>query len=208
MRCRKLDKIRLERTQPSFAAAGIGGLYRAARREDAMAMPDVARASGVGCVDTAPITDRVSERRLRVSLRGKPRSSFVISSKAGELLTPVEHDRVPDHGFVLLPFAVQYDYSYDGIMRSDEFSLVRLGLNAIDIRYVHDLEACTLRGRRLSPPSLNLSKQGSEQEQWPAAGIGVVKRSAIALPGSSAVWRRPWFASRLSNQRASASKGS
>ncbi|MGO4842453.1 aldo/keto reductase, partial [Rhizobiaceae sp. 2RAB30] len=50
----------------------------------------------------------------------------------------------PDHGYVEpLPFAVGYDYSYDGILRSFEFSLARLGLNNIDILYVHDIGAYT-----------------------------------------------------------------
>ena len=38
-----------------------------------------------------------------------------------------------------LPFGVVYDYSYDGIMRSFEDSLQRLGLARIDILYVHDI---------------------------------------------------------------------
>ena len=51
------------------------------------------------------------------------------------------HADVPDHGFVdPLPFAIDFDYGYDAILRSHEFSLARLGLNRIDLLYVHDLE--------------------------------------------------------------------
>ena len=42
-----------------------------------------------------------------------------------------------------LPFTVEYDYSYDGIMRSFEFSLARLGLNRVDILFVYDIGAYT-----------------------------------------------------------------
>ena len=49
---------------------------------------------------------------------------------------------MPDNGFVAaLPFSVSYDYSYDGIMRSWEDSLTRLGLPSVDILFVHDLES-------------------------------------------------------------------
>ena len=42
-----------------------------------------------------------------------------------------------------LPFTVDYDYSYDGIMRSLDFSFARLGLNEIDMLYVHDIGVYT-----------------------------------------------------------------
>jgi D-threo-aldose 1-dehydrogenase len=63
----------------------------------------------------------------------------------GKLLHPVPRGQVPDFGFVdPLPFAVKFDYSHDAILRSYEASLARLGLNRIDILYVHDLEPGSL----------------------------------------------------------------
>ncbi|RUY84570.1 aldo/keto reductase, partial [Mesorhizobium sp. M7A.F.Ca.CA.001.12.2.1] len=77
-------------------------------------------------------------------LRYKPRDSYVLSTKVGRLFRPVPDDQVPDHSYVdPLPFALDYDYSYDGIMRSVEFSYARLGLNRIDILFVHDIGAYT-----------------------------------------------------------------
>ncbi|TIT24698.1 MAG: aldo/keto reductase, partial [Mesorhizobium sp.] len=95
--------------------------------------------------DTAPFYGfGLSERRTGDFLRQKPRSSYVLSTKVGRLFRPVPADQVPDHSYVdPLPFALDYDYSYDGIMRSVEFSYARLGLNRIDILFVHDIGTYT-----------------------------------------------------------------
>jgi D-threo-aldose 1-dehydrogenase len=130
----------------SFGAAGIGNLYREVSREDAMATLETAWDAGIRYFDTAPHYGHgLSERRLGDFLRDKPKGSYVLSSKVGRLLKPVPEEAVPDHGFVRpLPFAQVHDYTYDGIMRCYEDSLARLGLNGIDILYIHDLEATTL----------------------------------------------------------------
>lgn len=68
----------------------------------------------------------------------------MLSTKVGRLLRPVPTGTVPDYSYVdPLSFDADYDYSYDGIMRSVEFSYARLGLNRIDILYVHDLGVYT-----------------------------------------------------------------
>ncbi|RFC62000.1 aldo/keto reductase [Fulvimarina endophytica] len=146
MKTRPLARTGLELTELSFGAAGIGNLYRRVSREDAMAVLNAAWDGGIRYFDTAPYYGQgLSERRLGDFLRGKPRGEFILSTKVGRLLRPVPEAETPDNGFVdALPFAVDYDYSYDGIMRSVEFSLARLGLNRIDILYVHDLEPGTL----------------------------------------------------------------
>jgi D-threo-aldose 1-dehydrogenase len=143
---RKLGTTGLELSTFSFGAAGIGNLYREVSREDAMATLDVAWEAGIRYFDTAPHYGHgLSERRLGDFLRDKPKGSYVLSSKVGRLLKPVPEEAIPDHGFVRpLPFAQVHDYSFDGIMRSYEDSLARLGLNQIDILYIHDLEATTL----------------------------------------------------------------
>ncbi|MGF0539974.1 aldo/keto reductase [Agrobacterium sp. ES01] len=146
MKTRTLGTTGLELSAFSFGAAGIGNLYREVSRDDAMATLDVAWDAGIRYFDTAPHYGHgLSERRLGDYLRDKPRGSYTISSKVGRLLKPVAEDKIPDHGFVRpLPFAQVHDYSYDGIMRSYEDSLARLGINAIDILYIHDLEVATL----------------------------------------------------------------
>jgi D-threo-aldose 1-dehydrogenase len=127
-----------------FGAAAIGGLYAPVSRETAMEAMQAAWDAGMRYFDTAPFYGHgLSERRVGDFLRDK--SGFVLSTKVGKLLQPVPRGAVPDHGFVdPLPFAVTFDYSGDAILRSHEFSLARLGLNRIDILYVHDLERRSL----------------------------------------------------------------
>ena len=145
MKRRRIGKTALEVTEISFGGAAIGGLYRAAPRESAEATIAAAWDAGIRYFDTAPFYGfGLSEHRMGDVLREKPRDSYVLSTKVGRLLSPVPESQVPDHGYVEpLPFRVDYDYSYDGIMRSVEFSLARLGLNRIDILLVHDIGAYT-----------------------------------------------------------------
>ena len=85
----------------------------------------------IGYFDTAPFYGRgLSERLVGDALRGH---DVVISSKVGRLLVP---DATTE---THMPFRVEYNYSYDGILRSVEDSLQRLGLEKIDILYAHDL---------------------------------------------------------------------
>jgi D-threo-aldose 1-dehydrogenase len=146
MKTRALGNTGLKLTELGFGGGAIGGLYRACSREAALETMEAAWTSGMRYFDTAPFYGfGLSERRIGDFLRDKPRLEYVLSSKVGKLLRPVPFDQVPDHGFVKpLPFAVNFDYSYDGIMRSHEFSLARLGLNSVDILYVHDLELPSL----------------------------------------------------------------
>ena len=144
MQTRPLGTTGLQLTELGFGAAGIGGLYVPVGYDAAMTAMKAAWDVGMRYFDTAPYYGHgLSERRVGDFLRDK--SGYVLSSKVGKLLKPVPKAQVADHGFVdPLPFAVEFDYSYDAIMRSYEVSLARLGLNRIDILYVHDLELRSL----------------------------------------------------------------
>lgn len=141
MKKRRIGRTRLEVTEYGFGGASLGNLYEAVSRDNAMAALDAAWRAGIRYFDTAPHYGfGLSERRFGDFLSGRPRDSYVLSTKVGRLLKPVPEDQVPKLGFVdPLPFKLQYDYSYDGIMRSVDFSHARLGLNRIDILYVHDI---------------------------------------------------------------------
>ena len=149
MKRRRIGSTSLEVTEIGLGGAAIGGLYRAVSRDAAERTFTAAWDAGIRYFDTAPFYGfGLSERRMGDFLRDHPRDSYVLSTKVGRLLRPVPENQVPDHSYVdPLPFAVDYDYSYDGIMRSVEFSLARLGLNRIDILFVHDIGAYT-HGRR------------------------------------------------------------
>lgn len=145
MERRRIGRTALEVTQWSFGTAALGGLYRECPRDVAMATLQAAWDHGIRYFDTAPWYGLgLAERRVGDFLRDKPRSDVVLSSKVGRLLRPVPDGTVPDYSYVNpLSFDADYDYSYDGIMRSVEFSYARLGLNRIDILYVHDIGVYT-----------------------------------------------------------------
>ena len=145
MKRRRIGRTSLDVTEIGLGGAAIGGLYRAVTRSSAEETFNAAWGAGIRYFDTAPFYGfGLSERRMGDFLRDHPRDSYVLSTKVGRLLRAVPGDQVPDYSYVEpLPFAVDYDYSYDGIMRSVEFSLARLGLNRIDILFVHDIGVYT-----------------------------------------------------------------
>jgi D-threo-aldose 1-dehydrogenase len=145
MKTRTIGRTGLAVTEYGFGTAALGGLYRACPRDAAMATLDAAWQEGVRYFDTAPWYGfGLAERRTGDFLRDKPKGSYVLSSKVGRIMVPVADDKVPAYGYVdPLPFDVRYDYSYDGIMRSVELSHARLGLNRIDMLYVHDIGVYT-----------------------------------------------------------------
>jgi D-threo-aldose 1-dehydrogenase len=147
MKTRALGRTGLKLTEYGFGCAGLANLFVPVSRDAAMATLQTAWDGGMRYFDTAPYYGHgLSERRTGDFLQGQDRDSFILSTKVGKLLRPVPRDQVPDYGFVdPLPFAVNFDYSRDAILRSFEFSLARLGLNQIDVLLVHDLERAALK---------------------------------------------------------------
>lgn len=130
-------------TELGFGAAPIGNLYRAISDDEAQAVLDAAWAGGVRYFDTAPLYGLgLSETRLNRFLRGKPRGEYVLSTKIGRLLHATTPDKRDGFGkwFDVPARNEEFDYSHDGVMRSLEFSLERLGLDRVDILYAHDLD--------------------------------------------------------------------
>lgn len=136
----RLGRSGVEITRIGLGSAPLGGLFTPVG--DAEAEATIARAweLGVRYFDTAPLYGfGLAERRMGAFLRHQPRDSFVLSSKVGRLLRrrdqPPREDRLykgtPEERPV-------FDYSYDGVMRSVDESLGRLGLDRIDILYIHD----------------------------------------------------------------------
>lgn len=129
-------------TELGFGTAPLGNLYRAISDDDARATLDAAWEAGVRYYDTAPLYGLgLSETRLNPFLRDKPRDDYVLSTKVGRLIKHCapEHRSGEGKWFDVPQRREHYDYSYDGVMRSFEHSFSRLGVDRIDILYVHDL---------------------------------------------------------------------
>lgn len=133
-------------TELGFGAAPLGNLYRPHSNKDALATFESAWKAGIRYFDTAPLYGLgLSETRLGNFLYGKKRSDYVVSTKVGRVLemsTPTERTAIGKF-FDTPSRKEKFDYSYDGFMRSFEFSFERLGLDSIDILLVHDCDIWT-----------------------------------------------------------------
>ena len=138
--------------------APLGNLYRPVSDAAASAVLRAATTHGLRYFDTAPHYGQgLSERRVGDALRRDPDRHFVLSTKVGRLLRPAGFAS-ERHGFVSpMPFDIVYDYGYDGVMRSWEDSLQRLGLDRVDMLFIHDIGTYTHAedNRRLFPIAMN-----------------------------------------------------
>ncbi len=128
-------------TELSLGCSQLGNLYREVSNGDARATVDAAWEAGVRYFDTAPHYGLgLSERRLGAALAARPRDTYALSTKVGRLLEPVDVvEGLDDDGFVVpATHRRVWDFSRDGIRRSLTESLERLGLDRVDIVYLHD----------------------------------------------------------------------
>ena len=132
----------LSLTEVGLGAAQLGNLFHETTDEDASATVDAAWDAGIRYFDTAPHYGLgLSERRLGAALAARPRDEFVLSTKVGRLLVPSGSPEgvMDDEGFAVpATLRREWDLSRDGIRRSIVESLERLGLDRIDIAYLHD----------------------------------------------------------------------
>jgi D-threo-aldose 1-dehydrogenase len=164
-----------------LGAAGIGNLFHEVSEEDAKAVVDAAWNGGIRYFDTAPHYGLgLSERRLGAALRRYPRDELLLSTKIGRLLrpTPDRADRLDDEGFVV-PAAYErvWDPSEAGVRSSLIESMARLGMDRIDIGYLHDPDEYDLEGGiAVGMPAL-----AAAREQGLVRAIGIGSKSVTAL---------------------------
>ncbi len=147
-----LGRTGLSVTRLGFGSASIGGLFSAVTEDDARTMVQRAWDIGIRYFDTAPLYGYGdAERHIGSVLRAMPRDAFVLSTKVGRLVrTPdaigpgderdLQRFDGRDDAFYVRsgPERIVFDYSGDGVRRSIEESLERLGLDRIDIALIHD----------------------------------------------------------------------
>ena len=142
---RTFGRVDLEVTAMGFGAAPIGNFLKPISEETSQAMIDAACEAGLNYYDTAPMYGHgLSELRVGQGLRWRDRDSVVISTKVGRLLKPTPRQKIDFTPWVdAAPFTCEFDYSYDGVMRSIEDSLQRLASERIDIAFIHDCDVFT-----------------------------------------------------------------
>ena len=141
METNRLGSGDVEVTALALGGAAIGGLYTPVPDDTALATVRRALEHGMRYVDTAPHYGAGrSEERMGRALAGAPRASYAVSTKVGRLLVPLAPGEPPEPaGFAdPPPYRRRWDWSRDGILRSLESSLRRLGLDRVDIAFLHD----------------------------------------------------------------------
>jgi len=172
-----------------YGAANVGNLFRELSDDEAWAVLDAAWNSGIRYFDTAPHYGLgLSERRLGAFLQTKPRDEYVLSTKVGRLLRPN-----PDHDGGLdtandfhVPDDLQrvWDFSASGMRASLEESRERLGIERIDLLYLHDPERHDLD--LALDEALPALEQLRADGQVAAVGIGSMVSEALAASVRSA----------------------
>jgi D-threo-aldose 1-dehydrogenase len=142
---RPLGQTGLRLSTLGMGAAALAGLYEPVDGATAAATLQTAWDQDLRFIDTAPFYGYTrSERRVGAFLQGRRRDGYVLSTKVGRLMLPDDSVQRGSDGWAdPLPYRPVYDYSHDGVLRSFEDSLARLGVERIDILLVHDIGRAT-----------------------------------------------------------------
>lgn len=177
-----------------LGGAALGNLGRPVTDEDAEALLAAAWAAGIRYFDTAPHYGLgLSESRLGRFLRARPRDEVVLSTKVGRLLEDGGGERRDDEGFAVTSRLVRRrDYTRDGVLRSLEASLARLGVDRVDVVLIHDPDEHWREAVEEAYPCLHdLREQGvvgaigvgMNQWEMPAAFVHETDIDCVLLAG-------------------------
>ena len=140
---RRLGRTTLDVPVFGLGTCPIGDMFEALKEDQASATLEAAWREGIRYFDTAPWYGRgQAEHRVGHFLRRKPRAGAIVSTKVGRrLFRPADRATFRTDPWVGgLAFDHVHDYTRDGILRSYEDSLLRLGLNKVDVLLIHDLD--------------------------------------------------------------------
>ncbi|WP_329596173.1 aldo/keto reductase [Streptomyces pseudovenezuelae] len=165
----------------ALGCAALGNLFHPVTDDEAQATVDAAWDAGIRTFDTAPHYGLgLSERRLGAALRERPRDTYTLSTKVGRLLVPDPDGGTGDdlaNGFAVpATHRRVWDFSADGVLRSLEASLRRLGVDRVDVALLHDPDDHAEQALREAYPALErLRAEGVVK----AIGVGM---NQSALP--------------------------
>ena len=140
---RRLGRTDLHLPAVGLGTATIGDMRGAIPEAQALSTVEAAWAAGISFFDTAPWYGRgKSELRLGAALRPKPRQEYVLTTKIGRTLHRPSDPRAFAASMTdgSLPIEIRFDYTRDGVLRSYEDSIQRLGITEIDALLIHDLD--------------------------------------------------------------------
>ncbi|MEM1316379.1 MAG: aldo/keto reductase, partial [Pseudomonadota bacterium] len=179
-----------------FGGAPLGNLLAPLSDATAEATLQASWDAGMRWFDTAPLYGLgLSEERVGRFFRGAARGEATISTKVGRVLEDcAPEDATPDKFIDVPSRRFDFDYGYDGVMRSHEQSLARMGVEAVDVLFCHDVDVFTHgseaeRDRRIKAfldgglrAMLELREQGAVK----AIGAGINEWQAARLLAEAA----------------------
>ena len=162
MRRNRLGRSTVEVTELGCGGGPLGGLFASLDDETAAATLAAAWDAGIRYFDTSPHYGiGHSERRVGAFLRHMPRAEFTLSTKVGRLLVPQDAAGRVDEFHVPATHRRVWDFSRDGVLRSVEDSLARMGVDRVDTLFLHDAEEHFDAALRTGYPALaELREQG------------------------------------------------
>ncbi len=180
---RRLGRTSLHVSQFGFGTAPLAGFRTTIPEQDAIATIDAAYQAGVRLFDSSPYYGYGrAELRMGAALRDCPRDDLVVSTKIGRWMTPVPRgtaiEGMRKGGLNHYP---TFDYSYDGVHRSLEQSLLRTGLDRVDILLVHDVDFWTTQDRIVLEDRFRQVMDGAHRALVDLRSQGVIGAIGVGL---------------------------
>jgi D-threo-aldose 1-dehydrogenase len=154
----------------SLGTAPLGGLFKKVDESESDAVIHHALQSGISYIDTAPLYGYgVGEVRVGRGIKGHTPQP-TLSTKVGRLFRPgtnQEQDKYPDSD---PDIQIYIDNTPNGIRKSLEESLRRLGKDSIEIVYIHDADDWVSEAVNVVYPELHKMR---EEGLLKAIGIGM-----------------------------------
>ncbi|KAB8173352.1 aldo/keto reductase [Microbispora catharanthi] len=175
-----LNRGRSGRGVIGLGGSPLGNFARSVSDDEAARTVRRAWDRGIRYFDTAPHYGLgLSERRIGAELRRRPRDEFVLSTKVGRLIVPNPRPREWDDDGFAVPgdLTRRWDFSATGVERSLRESLTRLGLESVDILYLHDPDQAWKGAAREGLASLARLKAAGVVK---AIGIGTNSTAGLA----------------------------
>lgn len=170
-----------------FGAAPLADLYERLDDATTIAAVEAALDAGMTLFDTSPhYGNGLSELRLGAGLRRRPQAKVVLSTKIGRVMDPRRRPDPPPAGVISpgfaggIPHRAMFDYSYDGALRSFEHSLLRLGVDRIDVLLIHDVDVWT-HGPGAFETRFREAMDGAYRALDRLRGEGVVKAIGVGI---------------------------